>query len=115
MEDDEIIQLAKKENRILITKDVPLTQNFFGIFFINSSSVSSGVFVFTKPSLFEILCTCISTGIAGLSYAYTKTQFAVFLPTPGNLSSSSMDDGTLPLYFELIIEATLIIRLAFTW
>lgn len=26
MEDDEIIQLAKKENRILITKDVPLTQ-----------------------------------------------------------------------------------------
>ncbi|KKM76107.1 hypothetical protein LCGC14_1383530 [marine sediment metagenome] len=26
MEDDKIIQLAKKENRILITKDVPLTQ-----------------------------------------------------------------------------------------
>jgi len=76
--------------------------------------VSSGVFVLTKPNLFEILCTCMSTGIAGFSNAYTKTQFAVFLPTPGNSSSSSIDDGTFPLYFELIIHATSIILLALT-
>ena len=33
---------------------------------ISSSSVSSGVMVFTSPSLFAILWTWVSTGIAGL-------------------------------------------------
>ena len=90
-------------------------QNFFEIFCINSCSVSSGVFVFTNPSLLEILWTCMSTGIAGFSKAYTKTQFAVFLPTPGRLTSVSKSSGTLPWNLVWIIFSTSIIRFALTW
>lgn len=41
-------------------------------------------------------CTCVSTGIAGIAYPKTRTQFAVFGPTPGSEVSSSNDRGTVP-------------------
>ena len=54
------------------------------------------------------------TGIAGFSNAYTRTQFAVFLPTPGISTSLSISAGTFPLYLERIKFATSIIRFDFT-
>jgi hypothetical protein len=91
------------------------SQNFLGIVFLNSISVSSGIFVLTSPSRLEIRCTWVSTGIAGCSNAYTRTQFAVFLPTPGISTSLSMSDGTFPPYLEMSSFATSIIRFDFTW
>jgi len=72
------------------------SQYFLGTFFLNSISVSSSVFVSTKPSLLEIRWTWVSTGIAGFSNAYTRTQLAVFQPTPGISTSLSMSAGTFP-------------------
>jgi len=77
-------------------------------------SVSSGVFVSTSPSLFDMRCTCTSTGMAGRSNAYTSTQLAVLRPTPGSLTSSSMSSGTSPPYCCWIICATSMILLDFT-
>ena len=56
----------------------------------------------------------MSTGIAGFSYAYTSTQLAVFLPTPGNSTNFSRSSGTVPLYFVSMIFATSMIRFALT-
>ncbi len=51
---------------------------------------------------------------AGFSNAYTKTQLAVFLPTPGNCTKVSRSSGTLFLYFLCIIFETSIILFDFT-
>jgi hypothetical protein len=40
--------------------------------------------------------TCVSTGIAGIPYPKTRTQFAVFAPTQGSEVSSSYVRGTRP-------------------
>src|ERR687885_2939410 len=72
-----------------------LSQCFLSTTKLRSASVCSGVFVFTRPSLLEILWTWISTGIAALLKPYTRTQLAVFLPTPGNSKRSSILRGTL--------------------
>jgi len=60
------------------------------------SSVFSGERVRTTPSRFEIRCTWVSTGIAGMPYPNTSTQFAVFAPTHGSEVSSSNRCGTDP-------------------
>src|SRR4030042_806428 len=75
-----------------------ISQYFFGTIFSSSFSVCSGVLVSTHPSLFDILWTCVSTGIASTPCAYTNTQFATFLPTPGSFSSSSIVSGIFPVF-----------------
>ncbi|MFZ0698818.1 MAG: hypothetical protein WAN74_01290 [Thermoplasmata archaeon] len=57
-------------------------------------SVSSGVRVRTIPSRLAMRWTCVSTGIAGIPYPNTRTQLAVFGPTPGSEVSSSSVRGT---------------------
>jgi hypothetical protein len=52
--------------------------------------------------------------MAGFLNPYTRTQFAVFLPTPGNVRRSPNLAGTLPLYFSTIICDTSFILAAFT-
>ena len=49
----------------LTNNSLTFNQYFFGIRLFNSNSVSSGSVVDTKLSLLEILCTWVSTGIAG--------------------------------------------------
>jgi hypothetical protein len=56
----------------------------------------------------------MSTGIAGLLKAYTKTQFAVFMPTPGRSRSLSKSSGTFPLNLSIINCETSLILLALT-
>ena len=89
-------------------------QCLLGTSFIRACSVSSGVFVSTSPSRFDMRCTCMSTGIAGFSNAYTSTQLAVLRPTPGIPTSLSMSSGTTPPYSESTIFATSTILLALT-
>lgn len=62
----------------------------------SARSVSSGVRVRTTPSRFAIRWTCVSTGIAGIPYPNTSTQFAVLGPTPWREVSSSNVRGTTP-------------------
>src|SRR4051812_37974143 len=63
----------------------------------SARSVSSGVFVFTHPSRFEMRWTCVSTQMfCRLRNDRMSTRFAVFRPTPGNRRSSSIVLGTLP-------------------
>ena len=51
----------------------------------------------THPSRFAMRWTWVSTQmLSGLRWATIITRFAVFLPTPGNVSSSSIVAGTLP-------------------
>ena len=51
----------------------------------------------TQPSRFEIRCTCVSTQMfCALLNARISTRFAVFRPTPGSATSSSIVDGTRP-------------------
>lgn len=40
--------------------------------------------------------TWVSTGIAGIPKPKTRTQFAVFGPTPGSSSNASIVRGTSP-------------------
>ncbi len=70
------------------------SQYSFGTVLRSCVSVSSGVFVLTRPIRLLILWTWMSTGIEGMRKAYANTQFAVFLPTPGSLRSSSIVLGT---------------------
>src|ERR687883_1325653 len=84
------------------------------IILFNSSSVCSADLVLTSPSLFEILWTCTSTGIAGLLKAYTSTQLAVFLPTPGSSSRLPISLGTCPPNLLTSICETCLMRWALT-
>ena len=43
--------------------------------------------------------TWVSTVIPGTPKAFPRTTFAVFLPTPGSLTSSSRVRGTSPPWF----------------
>lgn len=72
------------------------SQYFLGRTFINSFSVCSGVLVLTQPSIFEILWTWVSTAIAGILKALTKTRFADFLPIPGREIRAVRNLGTRP-------------------
>ncbi len=59
--------------------------------------------------------TWVSTGIAGIPYAKTSTQFAVFGPTPGSEVSSSNDGGTAPPNRSRSARAQFRIARALTW
>ena len=50
-----------------------------------------------------ILCTWVSTQIAGFLNATATTRFAVFLPTPGSFVSSSTVFGMILLNFSFNI------------
>ena len=50
-------------------------------------------------------CTCTSTQIPGLLNARLVTRFAVFLPTPGRVVSSSIVPGSFELNFSTRIFA----------
>ena len=60
-------------------------------------------------------CTCVSTGIAGIPYPKTRTQLAVFGPTPGSDVSSSNDRGTSPPNRSRRARAQARIVRALTW
>ena len=55
--------------------------------------------MFTHPSKLLILWTCVSTAIAGVLNARFSTKFAVFIPTPGKVSSWLFVLGIVPLKF----------------
>jgi hypothetical protein len=55
----------------------------------------------------------VSTGIAGIPYPKTKTQFAVFGPTEGSDTSSSYSVGTRPPNRSRISAAAARIAFAF--
>lgn len=60
-------------------------------------SVSSGdLELLVRPRRLETRNTWVSTGMAGLSKAQMSSTLAVFRPTPGNVSNSSMVDGMTP-------------------
>jgi len=81
----------------------------------SSRSVSSGVRVRTTPRRFAIRWTWVSTGIAGIPYPNTRTQFAVFGPTPWSDVSSSNVRGTFPPNRPRISRATFRITRALVW
>lgn len=62
--------------------------------------VCSGLFVFTIPSLFVTLCTCVSTGIYGSLYSSDSITLAVFSPTHGSFVSCSKVLGILLLFLD---------------
>jgi hypothetical protein len=62
----------------------------------SSVSLCSGFLVLMRPSRLEILWTWTSTTRAGCPKPYSTTAFAVFLPTPGRESRSSILFGTWP-------------------
>ena len=65
------------------------------MFFVRSSSTFSTLSPFDSPSLREILNTCVSTAITGLSYTIEAITLAVLRPTPGSLCKASRSDGTV--------------------
>ncbi|MDR0771973.1 MAG: hypothetical protein LBF15_02770 [Candidatus Peribacteria bacterium] len=67
-------------------------------------SVSSGFFVLTNHSLFNTLCTCVSTPIYGASSVIAKKTFAVFIHTHGSLTNSSMVFGILSSFSTKILQ-----------
>jgi hypothetical protein len=81
----------------------------------SSRSVSSGVRVRTTPRRFAIRWTWVSTGIAGIPYPNTSTQFAVLGPTPWRDVSSSNERGTTPSNRRRRSRATARITRAFVW
>ncbi len=90
-------------------------QYFGSTFAVRSRSVCSGVRVRTTPSRFAIRWTWVSTGIAGIPYPKTRTQFAVFGPTPGIDVSSSNVRGTVPWNRSRTSTATRRSTRAFVW
>jgi len=78
-------------------------------------SVSSGVFVLTTPSRFAMRWTWVSTGIAGMPYPNTRTQFAVLGPTPRRDVSSANVRGTSPPNRSRTSRATSRITRALVW
>jgi hypothetical protein len=60
-------------------------------------------------------CTWVSTGIAGIPYPKTRTQLAVFGPTPGSEVSSSKERGTVPWNRSRTCSATRRRTFAFVW
>ncbi len=76
-------------------------QRSSGVISISARSVSSGVLVSTSPIRLDILWTWVSTQTDGIPIAYERTQAAVFLPTIGSDTSSSVLSGTSPPYSSL--------------
>ena len=70
-----------------------------GVIFSNCFSTSRTVLPFANPVRLATLNTCVSTAIVGKPKASFSTTFAVFLPTPGNFSKSSLESGILPSCF----------------
>ena len=71
---------------------------FSGITCVNAFSTESGVLHVrgTSPILLLTLKTWVSTAIFALPKATAWMTFAVFRPTPGSCSSSSLNSGTFP-------------------
>ena len=64
-----------------------------------------------SPVLLATLKTCVSTAIVGFENPSFRTTLAVFRPTPGNFSSSSLVLGTWPrCFFNIISQVPIIFR-----
>jgi len=97
----------KRENA---SRVAALSMTFHMIFGV----IISAVYVFfAKPILLVSLITWVSHTYAGFPYKSPQIRLAVFLPTPGSLTSSSMVSGTVLLYSSLSIMHISTISAAF--
>ena len=67
---------------------------FFGTISIRSYSSLTGSEFADNPSRRLKRMTCVSQVIPGIPKTLPSRQFAVFLPTPGSLTSSCIVEGT---------------------
>jgi hypothetical protein len=83
-----------------------------GVIFSSFFSTSRTDFPLANPVRFATLKTCVSTAMVGSPKASFNTTFAVFLPTPGSSSKSSLELGIFPLCFSIKILQVLSIFFA---
>src|SRR6184192_595312 len=86
-----------------------------GINFVTSDSILTGSVLRVRPSRRVSRVTWVSTANPGMPNATPSTTLAVFLPTPGKVTRSSIRGGTSPPNFSTRAALQAMMVFALTW